>query len=134
MIPPIVKEKHNQLFFSLKLIDKKDNTIFVDLTGKFPLRSVMDILQYLSSMIGRAMRSYQPQARMQNMSQWSKHLQKTSNIYQYVGSNRNITSWTIWHQKQFGRTSRKEKNSNSTNRTIIVPTQANVPYKLSKTI
>ena len=39
MSPPIVKEKHNKLFFYLILIDKKDDTIFVDLTGKFPLRS-----------------------------------------------------------------------------------------------
>ena len=35
-----MKEKHNQLFFSLTFIDKKYDTIFVDLTGKFPLRSV----------------------------------------------------------------------------------------------
>ena len=88
----------------------------MDLTGKFPLRSVMDILQYLSSMIGRAMRSYQPQARMQNMSQWSKHLQKTSNIYQLVGSNRNIMSWTLWHKNQFGRTS-QNKNKIATRQT-----------------
>ena len=38
--PPIVKEKHNQLFFSLTLIDEKDDTIFVDLTRKFPLINV----------------------------------------------------------------------------------------------
>ena len=38
--PPIVKERQNHLFFGLALIDKKYNTIFVDLTGTFPLRSV----------------------------------------------------------------------------------------------
>ena len=40
MSPPIVKEKHNKLFFYLILIDKKDDTIFVDLTRKFPLINV----------------------------------------------------------------------------------------------
>ena len=110
-------------------------TLYVwTLPESFPSEAPTDIVRYWSSMIGQAMRSSQPPLRMQTMTRWPKHLQITLNIYQHVGSNRNIMSWTMCHQKQFGITSRKKKNSILSNRKIIVPTQANRPSKISKSI
>ena len=40
MNPPVEKEKWNQLFMTMGIIDKKDGTIYADLTGRFPITSV----------------------------------------------------------------------------------------------
>jgi len=38
--PPMEKEKFNQLFCFVGMIDKKDGTIYVDNTGNFPITSI----------------------------------------------------------------------------------------------
>ena len=44
MNPPQEKEKWNQLFMTMGIINKKEGTIYEDLTGKFPITS-MDGMQ-----------------------------------------------------------------------------------------
>ena len=44
MNPPQEKEKWNQLFMTIGIINKKEGTIYADLTGKFPITS-MDGMQ-----------------------------------------------------------------------------------------
>ncbi len=43
MAPPTKIEPFNQLFCKLAVFDRKQGTIYTDLTGKFPLRS-MDVM------------------------------------------------------------------------------------------
>ena len=40
MTPPVEREKMNQLFSFVGMVDKKDGTIYVDNTGNFPITSV----------------------------------------------------------------------------------------------
>ena len=40
MNPPVEKEKWNQLFMTMGIIDKKDGTIYANLTGRFLITSV----------------------------------------------------------------------------------------------
>ena len=40
MNPPEEKERMNQIFMILGYVDKKEGTIYVDLTGKFPITSI----------------------------------------------------------------------------------------------
>ena len=40
MNPPVEKEKLNQLFCYVGMVDKKDGTIYVDNTGNFPITSI----------------------------------------------------------------------------------------------
>ena len=40
MNPPQEKEKWNQLFMTMGIINKKEVTIYADLTGKFPITSM----------------------------------------------------------------------------------------------
>ena len=40
MHPPEEKEKMNQIFMTLGYVDKKEGTIYADLTGKFPITSI----------------------------------------------------------------------------------------------
>ena len=40
MNPPIEKVIWNQLFLSMGFIDKKNRTVYADLTGKFPITSM----------------------------------------------------------------------------------------------
>ena len=40
MNPPVEKEKMNQLFCFVGMVDKKDQTIYVDNTGNFPITSI----------------------------------------------------------------------------------------------
>ena len=44
MNPPKDKEKWNQMFMTMGIINKKEGTIYADLTGKFPITS-MDGMQ-----------------------------------------------------------------------------------------
>ena len=38
--PPVEREKMNQLFTSIYIVDKKDGTIYVNNTGNFPIRII----------------------------------------------------------------------------------------------
>ena len=40
MNPPIEKKKLNQLFMTMCIIDKKDGTMYANLTGRFPITSM----------------------------------------------------------------------------------------------
>ena len=40
MNPPKEREKWNQLFMTMEIINIKDGTIYTDLTGKFPITSM----------------------------------------------------------------------------------------------
>ena len=40
MNPPEEKERMNQIFMTLGYVDKKEGTIYADLTGKFPITSI----------------------------------------------------------------------------------------------
>ena len=40
MNPPKEREKRNQLFITMGMINKKDGTIYADLRGKFPITSM----------------------------------------------------------------------------------------------
>ena len=40
MNPPQEKEKWNQLFMTMRIINKKEGTIYADLTGKCPITSM----------------------------------------------------------------------------------------------
>ena len=40
MNPPKEREKWNQLFTTTGMINKKDGTVYADLTGKFPITSI----------------------------------------------------------------------------------------------
>ena len=41
MKPPKEKERMNQIFMTLGYVDKKEGTIYVELTGKFPINQYM---------------------------------------------------------------------------------------------
>ena len=40
MNPPEERERMNQIFMTLGYVDKKERTIYADLTGKFPITSI----------------------------------------------------------------------------------------------
>ena len=40
MNPPQEKEKWNQLFMTMGIINKREGTIYADLAGKFPITSM----------------------------------------------------------------------------------------------
>ena len=41
MNPPEENERMNQIFMTLGYVDKKEGTIYADLTGKFPINQYM---------------------------------------------------------------------------------------------
>ena len=43
MNPPEEKERMNQIFMTLGYVDKKEGTIYAELTGKFPITSIHGI-------------------------------------------------------------------------------------------
>ena len=54
MNPPEERERINQIFVTLGYVDKKERTIYADLTGKFPITSIhgmtaMFIMYYWTS-------------------------------------------------------------------------------------
>ena len=40
MNPPEERERMNQIFMTLGYVDKKEGTIYADLTGKLPITSI----------------------------------------------------------------------------------------------
>ena len=43
MQPPVEDKQYNQLFTKLTYVDHKDGTMYTNLTGKFPVRSIDDM-------------------------------------------------------------------------------------------
>ena len=47
MKPPEERERMNQIFMTLGYVDKKDGTIYADLTGKSPITSIHGMIAML---------------------------------------------------------------------------------------